>query len=156
MGVLGSQLYVNSNEGHESFARQYQRSEFWYQREAEASNRAQVLWKDTVVVDDAAVLLATLRVLRTLWWQATFVVKDVAMMQRIQAQYQVPAGIVGMLQLQGRFCRLPLTIVSWSRGVGAQWQPFKSCCMVTLTCQMVQYYICWVSQRSRGEYLSTY
>ena len=86
MGVLGNQLYVNSNEGQESFGRQYQRSEFWYQRDAEASNRAQVLWKKTVVVDDAAVLLATLRVPRTLWWQTNFVVKDVAMMQRIQAQ----------------------------------------------------------------------
>ena len=86
MGVLGNQLCVNSNAGRESFARQYQRSEFWYQQEAEASNRAQVLWKNTVVVDDVAVLLATLRVPRTLWWQTTFVVKDVRMMQRIQAQ----------------------------------------------------------------------
>ena len=80
MGVLGNQLCVNSNAGCESFARQYQRSEFWYQQEAEASNRAQVLWKNTVVVDDVAVLLATLRVPRTLWWQTTFVVKDVGMM----------------------------------------------------------------------------
>ena len=80
MGVLGNQLCVNSNAGRESFARQYQRSEFWYQQEAEASNRAQVLWKNTVVVDDVAVLLATLRVPRTLWWQTTFVVKDVGMM----------------------------------------------------------------------------
>ena len=39
-----------------------------------------------MVVDDVAVLLATFRVPRTLWWQTTFVVKDVAMMQRIQAQ----------------------------------------------------------------------
>ena len=39
-----------------------------------------------MVVDDVAVLLATFRVPRTLWWQSTFVVKDVAMMQRIQAQ----------------------------------------------------------------------
>ena len=80
MGVLGNKLCVNSNAGRESFARQYQRSEFWYQQEAEASNRAQVLWKNTVVVDDVAVLLATLRVPRTLWWQTTFVVKDVGMM----------------------------------------------------------------------------
>ena len=85
MGVLGNQLYVNSNEGHESFARQYQRSEFWYQREAEARNRAQVLWNNTVVVDDATVLQAMLRVPRTIWWQNIFVVKDVAMMQRIMA-----------------------------------------------------------------------
>ena len=67
MGVLGNQLCVNSNEGCESFVRQYQRSEFWYQREAEASNRAQVLWKNTVVVDDAVVFLAILRVPRTTW-----------------------------------------------------------------------------------------
>ena len=40
MGVLGNKLCVNSNDGRESFARQYQRSEFWYQQEAEASNRA--------------------------------------------------------------------------------------------------------------------
>ena len=86
MGVLGNQLFVNSNEGHDSFSRQYQRSKFWYQLEAEASNRAQVLWENTVVVDDAAVLRATLRVPRTLWWQTTCVVKDVAMMQRIQVQ----------------------------------------------------------------------
>ena len=64
--MLVNQLCVNSNEGHESFARQYQRSEFWYQREAEACNRAQVLWKNTVVIDDAAVLLAMLRVQRTI------------------------------------------------------------------------------------------
>ena len=32
-----------------------------------------------MVVDDVAVLLATLRVPRTLWWQTTFVVKDVGM-----------------------------------------------------------------------------
>ena len=31
MGVLGNQLCMNSNEGQESFARQYQRSESWYQ-----------------------------------------------------------------------------------------------------------------------------
>ena len=31
MGVLGNQLCVNSNEGRESFARHYQRSEFWHQ-----------------------------------------------------------------------------------------------------------------------------
>ena len=80
MGVLGNQLYVNSNEGGESFARQYQRSERWYQQEAEASNRAQVLWKNRVVVDDATVLPAMLRVPRTIWWQNTFVVKDVAEM----------------------------------------------------------------------------
>ena len=80
MGVLGNQLFVNSNAGHESYASLYQRSEFWYQREAEASNRAQVLWKNTVVMDNTEVLLATLRVPRTLWWQSTFVVKDVAMM----------------------------------------------------------------------------
>ena len=80
MGVLGNQLCVNSNEGRESFARQYQRSEFWYQQEAEASNRAQVLWKNRVVVDDATVLPAMLRVPRTIWWQNTFVVKDVAEM----------------------------------------------------------------------------
>ena len=49
MGVLGNQLCVNSNDRRESFARQYQRSEFWYQQEAEASNRAQVLWKNTMV-----------------------------------------------------------------------------------------------------------
>ena len=73
--------------GRESFARQYQRSEFWYQQEAEASNRAvEVLWKNRVVVDDATVLPAMLRVPRTVWWQNTFVVKDVAMMQRIMAQ----------------------------------------------------------------------
>ena len=46
--------------------------------EAEASNRAQVLWKNRVVVDDATVLPAMLRVPRTIWWQNTFVVKDVA------------------------------------------------------------------------------
>ena len=87
MGVLGNQLCVNSNEGRESFARQYQRSEFWYQREAEASNKAQVLWKNTAVVDDdAAVLPAMLRVPRTIWWQNTFVVKDVVMMQRTMVQ----------------------------------------------------------------------
>ena len=40
MGVLGNKLCVNSNDGQESFPRQYQRSEFWYQQEAEASNRA--------------------------------------------------------------------------------------------------------------------
>ena len=80
MGVLGNQLCVSSNEGQESFARQYQRSEFWYQQEAEASNRAQVLWKNRVVVDDATVLPAMLRVPRTIWWQNTFVVKDVAEM----------------------------------------------------------------------------
>ena len=80
MGVLGNQLFVYSNEGQETFARQYQRSEFWYQREAEASYRAQVLWKNTVVVDHAVVLLAMLRVPRTIWWQNTFVVKDVAEM----------------------------------------------------------------------------
>ena len=80
MGVLGNQLCVNSNEGLESFARQYQRSEFWYQQEAGASNRAQVLWKNRVVVDDATVLPAMLRVPRTIWWQNTFVVKDVAEM----------------------------------------------------------------------------
>ena len=68
MDVLGNQLCVNSNEGRKSFASQCQRSEFWYQREAEASNRAQVLWEKTVVVDDAAVLLAVLRVPRTIWW----------------------------------------------------------------------------------------
>ena len=45
-----------------------------------------MLWKNTVVVDDAAVLLVMLRVPRTIWWQTTFVVKDVAMMQRIQAK----------------------------------------------------------------------
>ena len=45
MGVLGNQLCVNSNAGRESSARQYQCSEFWYQQESEASNRAQVLWK---------------------------------------------------------------------------------------------------------------
>ena len=86
MGVLGNQLSVNSNEVQESFARQYQRSEFWYQQEAEASNRAQVLCKNRVVVDDAAVLPAMLRVPSTTWWQNTFVVKDVAEMQRIMAQ----------------------------------------------------------------------
>ena len=77
---------MNSNEGREILAWQYQRSEFWYQREAETSNRAQVLWKNTMAGDDAAVLLAMLRVPRTIWWQTTFVVKDVAMMQRIMAQ----------------------------------------------------------------------
>ena len=86
IGVLGNQLCLNSNEWHESFARKYQRSGFWYQREAEASNRAQVLWKNTVAVDDAAVLLALLRVPRTIWWQTTFVFKDVAMVKKIQAQ----------------------------------------------------------------------
>ena len=83
MGVLGNQQCVNSNNGHKSFAMQYQRSEFWYQQEVEASNRAQVLWKNAVVVNDTAVLLAMLRVPRTIWWQTTFVVKDVAMMHRI-------------------------------------------------------------------------
>ena len=39
-----------------------------------------------MVVDDAAVLLAMLRVPRIIWWQTTFVIKDVVMMQRIQAQ----------------------------------------------------------------------
>ena len=67
MGVLGNQLFVYSSDGHESFARQYQSSEFWRQQEAEASNRAQVLWKNTVAVDDAAVLLAMLRVPMTIW-----------------------------------------------------------------------------------------
>ena len=86
MGILGSYLFVNSNEERENFARQHQRSEFWYQQAAVASNRAQVLWNNVVVVDDAAVLLAMLRVPRTIWWQTTFVVKDVAMMQRIQTQ----------------------------------------------------------------------
>ena len=65
--VLGNQLCVNSNEGHESFARQYQRSEFWYQPEAKANNRAQVLWKNTVVMGDTAVLLAMLRFPKTIW-----------------------------------------------------------------------------------------
>ena len=73
-------------KGERAFARQYQRSEFCYQREAEASNRAQVLWRNKVVVDDAAVLPTMLRVPRTIWWKNTFVVKDVAMMQRIMAQ----------------------------------------------------------------------
>ena len=68
MGALDNQLCVNSNEGHESFARQYQRSGFWYEQEAEASNRAQVLWKNTVAVDDTAVLLAMVRVPSTIWW----------------------------------------------------------------------------------------
>ena len=86
MGVLGNQLCMNSTAGHKSFARQYQRSKFWYQQEAKASNKNQVLWKNIVVVDDAAVLLAILRVPRTLWWQTTFVAKNVAMTQRIQAQ----------------------------------------------------------------------
>ena len=86
MGVLSNELCVNSNEGPESFARQYQRSEFWYQQEAEASSRAQVLWKNTVVVYDAAVLLAMFIVPRTIWWQNTFVVKDVVEMQRTIAQ----------------------------------------------------------------------
>ena len=45
-----------------------------------------MLWKNTVVVDDVAVLLAILRVPRTIWWQNTFIVKNVAMMQRIMAQ----------------------------------------------------------------------
>ena len=80
MGVLSNQLCVNSKEGCESFARQYQRSEFWYQQEAEACNRAHVLWRNTVVVDDATVLPAMLRVPRTIWWQNIFVVKDVAEM----------------------------------------------------------------------------
>ena len=80
MGVLGNQLCVYSNERHESFAKQYQGSDFWYQQEAEDSNRAQVLWKNTVAVDDAAVLLAMLRVPRTIWWQTTFIFKDMAMM----------------------------------------------------------------------------
>ena len=39
MGALGNQLCVNSNAGQESFARQYQRSEFSYQQETEASNK---------------------------------------------------------------------------------------------------------------------
>ena len=79
MGVLGNQLCVNSNEGHErALLGSTRGSEFWYQQEAEASNRAQVLWKNTVVVDDATVLPAMLRVPRTIWWQNTFVVKDVA------------------------------------------------------------------------------
>ena len=68
MGVLGNQLCVNSIAGHESFARQCQRSEFWYQQKVEASNSTQMLWKNTVVVDDAAVLLAMLRVPKTVWW----------------------------------------------------------------------------------------
>ena len=45
-----------------------------------------MLWKNRVVVDDATVLPAMLRVPRTIWWQNTFVVKDVAMIQRIMAQ----------------------------------------------------------------------
>ena len=68
MGALGNQLRVNSNEGREILAWQYQRSEFWYQQEAEASNRAQVLWKNRVVMDDATGLPAMLRVPRTIWW----------------------------------------------------------------------------------------
>ena len=83
---LGDVHEITVKPGTEYIARKYQRSGFWYQREAEASNRAQVLWKNTVVVDDAAVLLAMLRVPRTMWRQITFVVKDVAMMQRIQSR----------------------------------------------------------------------
>ena len=60
MGVLGNQLCMKSNDRYESFARQYQRIEFWYQQEAKASNRGQVLWKYTVVVDGAAVVSAML------------------------------------------------------------------------------------------------
>ena len=40
MAVLSNQLCKNSNAARESFARQYQKSEFWYQQKAEASNRA--------------------------------------------------------------------------------------------------------------------
>ena len=39
-----------------------------------------------MVVDDATVLPAMLRAPSTMWWQNTFVVKDVAEMQRIMAQ----------------------------------------------------------------------
>ena len=106
MGVLGNQLCVNSNEGHENFARQYQRSEFWYQREAESRNRAQVLWKNTVVVDDATVLPAMLRVPRTIWWQNTFVVKDVAMMQRIIAQVPGTCWHCGFVTAAGKVLKV--------------------------------------------------
>ena len=71
-------------------------------REAEASNRAQVLWKSTVVVDDAALLLDTLRVPRTLWWQTTFVANDVAMMQRIQAQLPGTSWHCGYVTATGK------------------------------------------------------
>ena len=81
---------------------QYQRSEFWYQREAEASNRAQVLWKNTVVVDNVAMLLAILRVPRTIWWQITFVVKHVAMMQRIQGQLPCTCWHCGYVTATGK------------------------------------------------------
>ena len=151
MGVLGNQLSVNSNSGHENFARQYQRSEFWYQQEAAASNRAQVLRKNRVVVNDATVLPAMLRVPRTIWWQNTFVVKDVAEMQRIMAQVPGTCWHSGFVTAAGKVLKATQTIVSWSRGVGAQLQPSKSCYMETLTCQMVQYHICWAFPKSKGE-----
>ena len=52
MGVLANQLCVNSNEGHDSFARQYQRSKFWYQREAECkgSHPALSVYHTTVLL----------------------------------------------------------------------------------------------------------
>ena len=61
-----------------------------------------MLWKNRVVVDDATVLPAILRVPRTIWWQNTFVVKDVAEMQRIMAQVPGTCWHMGLLQPQGR------------------------------------------------------
>ena len=49
-------------------------------RRLKLATGAQVLWKNRVFVDDATVLPAMLRVPRTIWWQNTFVVKDVAEM----------------------------------------------------------------------------
>ena len=74
-----------------------------------------------VVVDDASVLLAMLRVPRTIWYQTTFVIKDVAMMQRIQAQVPGTCWHCGYVTATGKVLQATLTRVSWSRGVQAQW-----------------------------------
>ena len=67
-----------------------------------------VLWKNTVVVDDAAVFLAMLRVPRTIWWQTTFVVKDVATMQRIQAQVPGTCWHCGYVTATGKVLQATL------------------------------------------------
>ena len=54
-------------------------------------------------MDDAAVLIAILRVPNTLWWQTTFVVKDVVMMQRIQAQVPGTYWYCGYVTATGKF-----------------------------------------------------
>ena len=55
-----------------------------------------------MVVDDTEVLLATLRVPRNWWWQSTFVVKDVAMMQRIIAQVSGTCWHCGFVTAAGK------------------------------------------------------